>query len=339
MIADDGTLYVDHSTLAAVTTCDTQGFLRYALGYTASEERAALLAGTALHRAVAAWFRRGHVGQARQVFEVAYREWAEANVPTDDRLSWRNTSLVVDRWLETHPAASLPWTTLPEYIEAGFAYPLTDDIVYTGRIDDLVAYAPPSQPELEWCVVDTKSTSRLSAPWRAQWIMDAQITGYVWAAQQLARAAGVERPVSAGFINAVEFARLPSDPTKICRGGTWGEGHGVPYAECARYHARYEILGPYYRTPEQIEEWRVDAIRWAKEYRRLAAVARDFGATALPTIPMRGKWTKACRFCEFNSENAKFCAAGRPTAMLGTALVREPWDPLAHAGVVLSRTI
>ena len=291
MIADDGTLYVDHSTLAAVATCDTQGFLRYALGYTAPEERAALLAGIALHRAVAAWFKRWHPAQARQVFEVAYREWAEANVSTDDRLSWRNTSLSLDRWLEAHPAVSLPFRVVQEHVEVGFAYSLAEGIVYTGRIDAPVLYAPPSQPTLEWCPLDTKSTGQISAPWREQWRMDAQITGYVWALQQFAREHGIDQPVSAGFINAIEFARLPSDPTRICRGTERSEGHGVPFAECARFHARSELLGPFYRTPEQVEEWRQDAIRLAQSYRRLVLLAQEEGAAALPPVLMRGKWT------------------------------------------------
>src|SRR6266850_8382112 len=84
---------VDNSILRIVAECSTQVLIRYHHGYTSSEDRAELRAGSALHAALAAYLDPippilpdDETASDRQsvspmaVFTREYRKWAEDNV-------------------------------------------------------------------------------------------------------------------------------------------------------------------------------------------------------------------------------------------------------------------
>jgi hypothetical protein len=132
------------------------------------------------------------------------------------------------------------------------------------------------------------------------------MTGYVWAATRT-----LGQPVVGVFINGIEYSKLPSDPVRKCR------THGVPYLECGPQHMRSELL-IYTRTPDQLEQWRMDAIRLARKYRELCRHPQD-----LTAVSMQGTFHDACGFCNFS----RFCDAGRPSHYINAMLVKQPWRP------------
>lgn len=301
-------VYVDNSLLSAVARCSTEALVRHALGYTSTEERATLRAGTALHEALAVWFKGGTYDAAMAAFDASYRVWAEAEVAGDDRLSYANTSRIVAYWLETHPLSALPFVVRPELVEVGVAHPLTDDgdIVFCGRLDAGVDYTD------SLYIVEHKSTGRVSPLWLRGWRLDSQPTGYIWLAEQ-----HVAKPVTGVIINALEFSRLPSSDKRCTR-------HAVPYEECGHLHATFDMV-VVTRTPEQLAEWRKTAIHLAKRYRDLLT---RFGDLAhVHKVRMQGMFNKSCGWCAFFD----WCSMGRPPEYVAGNLVYDPWRPYDFA--------
>ena len=138
-----------------------------------------------------------------------------------------------------------------------------------------------------------------------QWTAHSQLTGYIWAARKYLP----QHNVYGALINVLEVPKLPSSENK-CR------THGVPYSQCGRYHAKSELLGPFMRTPYQIERWHLTAIMLAKRLKALTKVPLSH----IHTLPMEGYFTGGCGAyggCEF----LNFCQAGRPVPLIGQLLV------------------
>jgi PD-(D/E)XK nuclease superfamily protein len=250
------------------------------------------------------------------------------------RLSYTNLSKIIAEYLETHPLNAFSFSVNPKLVEVGFEVPLIDEcvcghaeerhldggcawrhhckcaeyrpaFVFWGRLDAIVQ----SNHDRSLYVLDHKTTGRLSPYTAEKYRMDSQMSGYVWAAQRT-----IGQPIVGVYINAIEFAKLPSDPVRKCR------DHGVVYAECGRYHMKSELL-IYTRSPDQLEDWRRTALSLARRYRDLASQVPHI--EALPDVMQQGTFNGACGFCDF----AKFCQAGRPTHYVQTMLTYSPWQP------------
>jgi PD-(D/E)XK nuclease superfamily protein len=342
MLAPNGTVYVDNSTLRAVAECDTRGVLRHVLGYTVQEEAHALEVGTAAHEVLADYLGGKPAAYCTRKFGLLYQPYSDLHVlgrldsPSAPnpyyRLSYENVSLILNEWFETHSLASFPFLVNPKMIEVGFEIPLDDEcvcghsesahrpgcqwrgkcgctdyrpaFVMWGRLDAIVQ----ANHDRSLYVLDHKTTGRLTPYWTEKFRNDSQMTGYVWAAQRT-----LGQHIVGVFINAIELSKLPSDPVRKCT------RHGVTYSECGPRHTKAELL-IYTRTPEQLEQWRLTALSLARRYRELLKTPH---IEALPDVRMQGTFTGACGFCEFN----KFCQAGRPTEYAGSMLVHQPWRP------------
>jgi hypothetical protein len=305
-------IYIDNSMLTTLAVCDQKALMRYAFGLTSLEERSYFLAGTAGHEANAHYFKsHGDKVLALDTAETLYKEWADANLPSDDAKSWVNVKACLANWYDNHPITSLPFVPLPNMVEIGFSFPLTDDGMFNfvGRID-LVAR------EVEgdglW-IVDHKFPGRLDASFPYSYRMDSQMSGYVWAAQQQ-----LEQPIRGAFINACELTRVPSSDRK-CR------EHGVAYAECGPLHLKSVIL-TVPRSPAQLSSWKRNAIALAKRY---AALRADYPVLATaPLALQQGQFVyKGCSSCDF----ADWCAAGRPMSNVASMYRHEPWEPWKDA--------
>lgn len=312
-------LYVDNSTLSSLH-CSTQALLRYGHGLRAvGDERAYLLAGTAIHLADETWFRGGSRDAAMKALTDAYEPWASEHVPdTRDRLSYPNVARVYGQWLDTHALSTLPYQVKPDLIEIGFALPLVPDgsIVFTGRLDSLVDDLTTNHVYVR----ERKTTGALDAKWVRQWRTASQLTGYTWAAQQTI---GTGTQVAGVMIDGIELSRLP-DSARKCK------DHGVLYAECGVLHATF-LLTLVQRTPEQLAEWQRTAIHLAKRYRDL--LTRFPALRQLPQVRQQGTFVYgACTSCEFQD----FCSVGRPLDRVTSMLTHDPWSPFDHA---MTRTL
>ena len=306
----DGRVYADNTILKSTASCSMQMVLRHVLHWNNVETAAPLRAGNAAHLSLAEWPWSGRQ-VANSVYGREYAQFSQENVASDDRLSYENTSTVLDEWMTTRQG-KLPWVVPdPRLIEVGFAYPLDESgsRVFFGRMDAIARDARTG----DWVVVDHKTTGRIDISWVESWGLDSQLTGYYWAALQ-------HVPNLRGFyVNGIEFSKLPQSDRKC-------PTHGLPYHECSRAHLKAEIVGPVTRTPAQLEKWRGDAIRLADKYRYYAEAYDPEVVGTMPNlsaVEMEGPFTNACRFCQFRD----WCRTGQSEAMLPGLYVQDEWRP------------
>lgn len=302
-----GVLYCDNSILSAVAECSTLAKMRYWHGYTTREDNARLLAGKAAHAALADWLRGASDDDCLKVFAEHYEEYARANVPNDDRLSWDNTLAILRRWLETHPLHRAPFAAVADTIEKPLFAWLDegDGIVFFAMLDSLVSY----RDAASYYVREVKTTGRIAGYWREKWRLASQISGQCWVAEQ-----NLGVPVAGALVDAIEFSRLPSDEKRKCK------EHAVVYAECAPLHARFELI-EVGRTREALDTWRLDALHLARKYRDL--VTRFPDVEQVHRVRMQGTYNGHCGFCEL----ADWCWSGRRLDLVSGMLQHSPWRP------------
>lgn len=338
MLAANGTVYVDNTTLRAVAECESQAALRHVLGYTVVDEAHALECGTATHEVLADFLSGKPAAYCLQKYELLYHGYSEEHgleMPEHPmhRLCWSNTDKILREWFEQHPIGSFNFSVKKELVEVGFAIPLSDEcvcghtegfhhvgvcsyalcpcceyrpaFVMWGRLDAIVQ----SQHDGAIYVLDHKTTGRLTPYWTEKFRNDSQMSGYVWAAQKT-----LGMTVVGVYINAIEYSKLPDSPRKCAK-------HGVQYAECGPLHMKSELL-IYTRSPDQLEEWRQGALKLARKYRELIRTVPDLPALLTETR-LEGTFTGACGFCAFS----KFCQANRPLHYASSMLVHQPWRP------------
>lgn len=163
-------------------------------------------------------------------------------------------------------------------------------------------------------IVTHNSTGQITSDWAHAFKLSTQMTGYVWAAQQLL---GGKR-VSGAIINGIQVSKLPDIKYKLNGEVYKCREHGVGIDECRLTHTK-ESLAITQRDPHEIEGWKRDAVRLAKKYRRL--VAKYPTVESVSTAPQQGKFANACKFCDFKA----YCEVGRPAAQIATMLKHEPW--------------
>lgn len=340
MIGPNGTAYVDNTILRTVARCESEVALRHALGLTIPEDAHQLEVGIAAHEVLADYFRGEPAERCLKKYELLYRGYSEDHrldfiENPWYRLSWTNTRLILAEWFETHSMNAFSFSVPPGMVEVGFQLPLSDEcvcgtpedahpydpllrlpncagyrpaFVFQGRLDAIVQ----ATHDNSLYVLDHKTTGRLTPYFAERYRNDSQMTGYVWAAQKT-----LGQPVVGVFINAIEFSKLPTDPVRKCR------EHGVVYAECGRHHLKSELM-IYTRSPDQLDDWRLAAIKLAREYRRICREVQTF--EDLTKTHMMGMFHGACGFCNFQ----KFCQANRPLHYAESMLVYSPWRPFSE---------
>lgn len=342
MIAPNGTVFADNTTLRAAARCDTELALRHVLGMTIEDERIELDIGIAVHEVLADYFRGTYsAGHCLQKFTMLWRPISDdlglsSREHPKHNLSWENTHLILDEWFIRHPMNGFPFGVKPGLVEVAFQQPLSDEcvcghdeahhdpvrgcqwrgkdsctgyrpaFVFWGRLDAIVQ----AQHDGGIYVLDHKTTSKLSTWKTEKYRVDSQMSGYTWAAQKQ-----LGRTVTGVFINFIEFAKLPSDPVRKCK------THGLPYAECGRMHMNSDLL-IYGRTPAKLEKWRQTAISLARKYRDLASQVQSI--SDLNSVSDAGTFHDACGFCTFK----KYCAADQPQHYADSILIHAPWHPM-----------
>lgn len=310
-------LKVDNSALSTLATCTFKAWLRYGMHRTTAEERKELLSGTAAHAALAAFFMGKGIAAALQAFDTVYRDWAKANVPADDRLSYENCRTILQQWFSLNQG-KLPYTILPGMVEVYFEVPLDEhgDLVYCGIMDAVAEMAG------HLYTLENKTTGNVDFK-EAEFPLSSQLSGQCYGAmhgmvggQSLALRLG-HGTIAGSLVNAIEFKKLPGadTPDKKCR------VHGTPYSECRVFHANCRLLGPYPRDQYHLDNWLADARLLANQFKDLLERAPDLSYA--PTLAQEGTFTGACRFCEFKT----VCIAGRNPGMIEANLVVNEWKP------------
>ena len=334
-------LFVDNSLLSSVD-CSTDVALRHVHHYTSLKDRAPIRAGSACHHALDTWFQHKDKLKAMAAFEEHYRDFADENVEDpEDRLTWENTSSILDNWLDTKGVELIKDVEIiPGMVEVGFAYPLgidavskpkqrttaeftVDDLkrgyegvdcefIMCGRFDMLVRWKK-SNSIYVWENKSTGSVARLKDTIR----FGSQFADYLWAAKKiLAQMSPLHSvQVSGVFVNAIEFRKMPGSDRRC-------NTHGVKYSECKFMHLGHAFLGPVGRSPEALVEWEKTAVHLAKRYRDI--LTKYPKISDVPKLRTQGQFEYGrCPNCTF----ADFCLAGRPMAAIDAMLKVEAWSP------------
>lgn len=312
-------LYVDNSTLAALAACDTRAMLRYVHGYSSQEESFALQTGTAVHTALEVYFKTGERKPALQAFRAAYEDWALEHVPAAPeksqlwtlRYAFENVRDIVRTWIKRHPLADEPYTVYPDLVEIGFAFPIADDVIFYGRYDGIVEEKASGQ----YFVLDHKTTGQLTSDWAASFRLSTQMTGYVWAAQQL-----LDKPVGGAIINGIQISKLPDIITNKDGSIRKCREHGIGIDECRLTHVK-ESFAITQRDARQIEQWKRQALKLAARLQMLKTRFPEI--QDLPKLQTQGMFAGACRYCDFKA----FCETGRQVERVDQMLTYNPWQP------------
>lgn len=313
------TLYVDNSTLSALAACDTRVLLRYIHGWTGAEDSMALEAGKAVHTALEVFFKTNDRKQALTAFRAAYEAWADAHVPPAPpremlwvlKYSYQNVRDIVRTWMRRHPLHAEPYKVFPDLVEIGFTYPLADDVMFYGRYDGVVEEKASGQ----LYVMDHKTTGQLSSDWAETFRLSTQMTGYIWAAEQL-----MGKRITGAIINGIQISKLPDAIQNKDGSIRKCKDHGIPIDECRHSHVK-DTLAITQRTPEQIDTWKTQTLKLIRRLQKL--IAKHPTVETIGQAQQQGMFAAACRFCAFKT----FCELNRPVDRLPAMLKHEPWKP------------
>lgn len=257
-----------------------------------------------------------------------------------DRLSHANIRSILEAWFDQHDFDSFPWIINKKRVEIPVVMPVKalkdrclcrhrlrdhndktsgcdlchcnqyrDKIIHVGKLDLL--------PNLKrdpsvFCPVDNKTTGQLNGTFVAQFSIDSQITGYM-------ADAGYHCDTPAhhlvAYVNALELSLLPTSDRKCAT-------HKIPYVECSQLHAKFQIIGPIERSAQQIEEWRDNTVKLARQYHMLLSytekTARD--------LHTEGTFNGSCRYCEFR----EWCLMDRSPRQVSGSFTKTRWTPWDH---------
>jgi hypothetical protein len=301
---------VSPSVLADVLTCETKAWTRHVKGYTSRGDAIKAVAGQAIHAGIARYLSdpEGVCNDVRAlgVFHDVY-DPAHARLTADQldpAYTPANLHRVLARWLETHPPSALPWTRVLSVEEAFCSREWVTGDTRVRLIVRPDAVVEDANGRVRF--VDTKTTGwRISdSSWRRALRLSLQLALYTDAVMQRYG----DRAVCGGWINAIEIAKLPSDPTRKCT------THHVVYAECGNEHAKQEII-ECMTTPERVARALADAHNAAEMFVRMQD---DADASA---CDMAGGANGACRFCAAG----EWCEAGRAANALESFMIHDPW--------------
>lgn len=267
-------------------------------------------AGTAAHLAFAAWLKGENWVEAIEY----YRDYTAEHSMVDDRRGYDNLYNVLSAVFDRHPINELPFRVdKPEYVEIPFACPLGEvevggekiEVDLIGQIDGLPI---DRQTGGRW-VLEHKTTGKLDSGYIWRFVnTDPQTTGYIWAVQQT-----LGEKVENCWVNAVQLTQMPTSERKC-------KDHGVQYLECGPEHVKQTFV-PVKRTPEQLEEFRVNALLVAKDAIRAAKFGERLGKRASQRSPRIGQFTRACENCDYR----RWCITGnRNPDMMDTILTQRP---------------
>jgi hypothetical protein len=245
-------------------------------------------------------------------------------VPDDSRLNYDDTRAILERWMQQHPRAALPFVVDPALVEVAFELPLDaqctqcDSQVYHERSPrDKHEYAPRNvfRGRLDAIVTD-KATGRLwvldhkttGRIFLSKYTLDSQMSGYVWAAQQT-----LNKPIAGFYINAISFAQLPgiNDRDRKCA------SHKLPYGECRLEHADYKLQA-FTRSPATLRAWYNTACHLADVSRVLVEQYPEL--SDLPNAPIEGTFFGQCEWCFAKV----WCETGRPVEMVRSVFAQRP---------------
>ena len=321
---EENPLIVDNSILSTLATCSTRTLLTYGHHLVSPEDSLALLAGQATHKALETYFLSGSPVDAYTMLDSLYKIPRTMELDPEEPLSWDSVSLTFLNWLDTHSLSTWPYEALPKTVERPLMAPLWEAawgkrVLFLGLVDLIVR----DKSTGLLSIMDHKTTSRyLGDDWKNGFSLSSQLSGYLWLAETLGIHEQLDSaiPISTALINTIQFTKLPTANRKC-------KTHAVPYPECRGMHAKYQLDGPFYRTPPMLAQWLGNARLLTSRWIELLAEYPTLGDTM--RSPREGVFQyDACRWCPF----PQYCRGLIPTPeQLPGYFKVKPWRPWGEA--------
>lgn len=250
----------------------------------------------------------------------------QAELP--QRYERENLIRLLRAWSDHHASLNqFPWRTVE--VEHPFLLPLSDPdrcacgharavhhdyckrcacpeftpLYFSGKKDIRGKWFDPRVGKKKRCVVDHKSTGRLDKQFVDQYMLDSQMSGYIWSDLQEFGNCEI------AFVNALEVNIVPNSERKCAV-------HKLPFSECGTEHIKYQVIGPIVRSRQQLDDWRSEALELAARfYRNLYVTPNE--------VRVPGRFNGSCTRCEF----IRWCDADRTMKKLNKWFDRVQWEP------------
>lgn len=305
-------LVVSNSTLRTIQTCSTKAWLNTNGFGIQSEPGPPLKAGSDAHRCFEAYSRGARPEEAISAFLASYQPYSERLLLATDKYYHENLARILDVYCSANPLPTLMYDMVA-----------TEEILKLDLgVFDGVRYVVSDRSDGRAMMKDGSGLYAVEYKTTAKWLgpqliddyrLDSQITTHVAAP----RANGL--PVVGVILVILQWNKLP-DPNRVTNAGKpykcKVDGHGSQ-RDCWPLHVRYErfVLN---RSDDELEMWRVNAIKSIHKY-------RDLLESPLEMVAQEGVFG-ACGRCDF----LDFCAGGRRN--LDSLFVREREKGVLYSG-------
>jgi len=203
---------VDNFALTNFQTCPAKYDLRIRQGITTRRRSSALAFGGGFHEGLATWYKTGDLAAALTAIAT---KWDDTVSADDYRTKEKAVQVMID-YVKHYPAENFkvvgiedgaPMIEVPFVLDTGMVTDDGEPIEYGGIFDGLVDFNG------QLWVLEHKTTSQLGSYYFDQFKPNNQVTGYIWAAEQLSG-----RKVHGAIINAIGVYKTGT--TKFERGMT-----------------------------------------------------------------------------------------------------------------------
>lgn len=246
---------IDNTTLESFQTCPSLYFLRHKESWVPRSKSAALGFGGAIHLGLAEWYKTSSLDDALNAIEVGWPE----GLPVDDYRTLDKAQKVMREYVDNYPheswqvvqGGSGPLIEVPFLLNTGmyldcrcgrvwssedgittcpYCHILHEPLEYGGIFDGMIKHGG------QLWTLEHKSTSVMGPLWSAQFHPNNQVTGYIWAAQEMSG-----QKLAGAYINGI---------------GIYKTGK-----------TKFERL-PTARMPQEIDEWKRNVLATCNEIRK-----------------------------------------------------------------------
>jgi hypothetical protein len=209
----DGVFYVNSSSVDLIQSCRRKAYYALERGLRGGDESEAQLFGTAIHKAMEAFYGAPIEGGVRRLtleqFQDAFAQAASQleHLPDADKRSIANGKKILEKYWSIYQ--NDPWQVVHDrqgpVVERKFELDLTPSIVLHGQIDCLLQNVETG----EIVVCDHKTSSSLGSDFLNRIKPNLQFSIYAWAARQLGF------PVSRVMVNGIQVAKTKVDLLRV----------------------------------------------------------------------------------------------------------------------------
>lgn len=211
----NGQFYINSSSVEIIQTCRRKAYYALHRNLRGEEESEALLFGTAIHRAMEAFYSAEIVNGERKLtleeFQDAFVDVASqtlAHLPDSDKRSIANGKKILEKYWDVY--ANDPWVVVRDekgpFVERKFELKChLNDVIIHGQIDCLLQNVETG----EIVVCDHKTSSSLGSDFLNRIKPNIQFSIYAWAAQVLGY------KVNRVMVNGIQVAKTKVDLLRV----------------------------------------------------------------------------------------------------------------------------